>query len=113
MIQKLRQILLTQYIGAIVIAIVAAHCVEPFIRLILSIIWHWVILWRIPAGAFSEPPSRDFDWAAAVYSFVDVLLNGAVAYGLMRWLYFGHEASAVPEVAEPKPPLPQATEHNS
>ena len=113
MLPKIRQILSTQYIGAIVIAIVAAHCVQTSTILVLSILWHWVIVWRTPVSVFGESPSRNFDWAAAVYNFVDVLLNGAVAYGLMRWLYFGHEASAVPEVAEPKPPLPQATEHNS
>src|SRR5271157_6631549 len=113
MLQKLRQILLTQYIGAIVTAIVAAHCVQTFTILVISILWHWVIVWRTPAGVLGESQPQLFDWNTAIYHLVDVLLNGAVVYGLMRWLYFGHEASAVPEVAPPEPPEPQTTEQNS
>jgi hypothetical protein len=113
MLQKLRQILLTQYIGAIVIAIVAAHCVQTFTILVISILWHWVIVWRTPAGVLGESQSPAFDWFATVHGFVDFLLNGVVACWLMRWLYFGHDANAVPEGLTPEPPEPQIVEQSS
>ncbi|MFZ0961976.1 MAG: hypothetical protein WAO35_13815 [Terriglobia bacterium] len=113
MIQKLRQILLTQYIGAIVTAIVAAHCVQTFTVLVISILWHWVIEWRTPAGVFGESHTQGFDWNMAIYHLVDVLLNGAVVYSLMRWLYFGHNASAVPDGEGSELPAPEPTERSS
>jgi hypothetical protein len=100
MLQKLRQILLTQYIGAIVSAIVAAHCVQTFIALVISIFWHLAIVWRTPAGVFGKSQAQAFDWPNAIYRFVDVLLNGAAVYNLMRWLYFAHEVQG----AEPQAP---------
>ena len=113
MLQKLRQILLTQYIGAIVTAIVAAHCVQTFSALIISILWHLAIVWRTPAGILGESQSQAFDWPTATYRFLDVFLNGAAVCGLMRWLYFSDKATAVREVAETEPPASEPTEKSS
>jgi hypothetical protein len=113
MIQKLRQILLTQYIGAIAIAIVAAHCVQTLIALMISILWHLLIVWRTPSGVLGESQSQAFDSATALYRFIDVFLNGAAAYGLMRWLYSGSEPRPVQEGAGAAVPAPEATEQSS
>jgi hypothetical protein len=113
MIQKLRQILLTEYIGAIVVAIVGAHCVQTLVALMISIFWHLAIMWRTPPGILGESQSQAFDWATAAFRFVDVLLNGAAVWGLMRWLYFGPKASAVPEGAGAALPAPETNEKSS
>jgi hypothetical protein len=104
---------LTQYIGAIAIAIVAAHCVQTFIALMISIVWHLAIVWRTPAGVLGGSQSQAFDWATAVFRFVDVLLNGAAVWGLMRWLYSRSEPSAVHEGAGTAVPAPETTEQSS
>jgi|ERR1035437_3906279 hypothetical protein len=113
MLQKLRQILLTQYIGAIAIAIVAAHCIHTFIGLVISIFWHLAIMWRTPAGVFGESQAQAFDWPGAIYRFVDVFLNGAAAFGLIRWLYSGQDSSPVHDGAGTELPAPATTVKSS
>ncbi|MGD1100875.1 MAG: hypothetical protein ABSA59_02320 [Terriglobia bacterium] len=113
MLQKLRQILLTQYIGAIVTAIVAAQCVQTFVSLMISILWHMAIVWRTPASLLGESPDKGFDWAITIYSLINGLLNAAVVYGLIRWLYFGHQPIVLPDGAAPEPPAPETPSLNS
>jgi|SRR5208282_1544126 len=113
MLQKLRQILLTQYIGAVVTALVAGQCLQTLLTLILSFIWHYVVVWRTPTGVLGESLHQDFDWTRAIYSLINILLNAAVVYGLIRWLYFGRRGNTLPEKPEPQPPAPEAPPLNS
>ena len=113
MVSKIRQILLTQYIGAILSAIVAAHCVQTSVTLLLSILWHVAIVWRTPTGVLGDSQTQAFDWTNAIYRLVDVLLNAAAVYGVMRWLYFGHDPSAIPVGKEPTTPLLEIPERSS
>jgi large-conductance mechanosensitive channel len=109
MLSKLRGILLTQYIGAMVTALVAAQCVQTLLSLILSFIWRLVAVWQTPTSLMGESRYQDFDWSRTIYSFIDVLLYAVVVYGLIRWLYFGQQDDALREGAEtpalaPEPP---------
>ena len=113
MLQRLRQILLTQYIGAIVIAIVGAHCVQTFGTLAISIIWHWGIVLKTPAGVMGESQAPCFDWPAAAFRFLDVMVNGAAMWTLARWIYIGHQAGPLVEGAGPEASRPQSTVQNS
>ena len=113
MLQKLRQTLLTQYIGAIVTAIVAAQCFQTLLSLILSIIWCLVAMWRTPAGLLGESRYQGFDWAKTIYGLISVFLNAVVVYGLMRWLYFGREDNASQERAELATPAPETPSQSS
>ncbi len=112
MLQKLRQILLTQYIGAIVTAILAAQCVQTFANLILLFVWHLISVWRTPASILGESRNLDFDWATAIYTIVKALLYAAVVSGLMWWLYLGRQVSPQLMEAELGPPGPEAPSVN-
>lgn len=113
MVQRVREILLTQYIGAIVIALVAAHCVQTLVLLMVSIIWQLVCMWRTPSGVFGESQSAGFNWLAAIHGLVEFLLNAAVVWALMRWLYFRHEAKAVLKGPPDEDLLSQTSQQNS
>jgi hypothetical protein len=113
MLSKLRGILLTQYIGAILTAIVAAQGVQTLLSLTLSFIWRLVAVWRTPAGVLGESQYQDFDWARTIYSLVSILLNAAVVYGLMRWLYFGRQDSALQQGAEIATAAPETPSQSS
>lgn len=113
MLSKLRGILLTQYIGAMVTALVAAQCLQTFIRLATSFIWQLVAAWHTPVSLLGESRYKEFDWTATIYSLIELLLNVAVVYGLLRWLYFGHQASAIQVGAEHEHPAPETSPLNS
>lgn len=85
----LKKILLTQYIGAIMTAFIAAQGVLGTISLVTN-----AATWRLLAShertrsvfGMSEAPPR-FDWTGLIVGMVSVALHFAVAYLLVRWLY--------------------------
>ena len=113
MLSRLRQILLTQYIGAIVTGLVAAQCVQTLIRLITSFVWQLVATWHTPTSLLGESRYKGADWSTTIYNLIEFLLNIAVVYGLLRWLYFGHQAGAIQVGTEHKPPAPETPPLNA
>lgn len=94
MIAKLKQILLQQYIGAIVTAWIAAQGILSLVGVIFSpiaLILEKVLgLTRRSVLGFSEPPPS-FNWLALVPGLVEALLDIFVAYLLIRWLFWSEE----------------------
>jgi len=91
MLRKIREVLLTQYIGAMVIALVAA---EGFKQLILIVVLplnlYLMQIVNSPRRGSSVlgPAPRLWDaWPVSIGSAVEGVLAFAVAYLLLRWLY--------------------------
>jgi len=103
MVEKLREILLTQYIGSILVALIACNAVITLTTSLVRDVF-WVIndqRTRSVLGS-SHPP---FAWDNLIYSAATTLLYLAIAYSLARWLYPGavvetDEASEEPSVEQ-------------
>ena len=85
MIQKLREILLTQYIGAILVALLIWQAVIEVI-LALVRIGFWCFNHFHPESVYGVARTP-FPWDNIVFAAVAVVLYLVTAYGLAQWLY--------------------------
>jgi hypothetical protein len=85
MAQKLREILLTHYIGSILVALLCWEAVIVVIQNVLRAVF-WVVNDQRTHSAF-ETSHPSFPWDNIVFSAVTVALYVLVAYWLARWLY--------------------------
>ena len=103
---RLREILLTQYIGAIVIGYLAA---QAFIGIanIATLPLRWYLQGRnsvTQSVLFNEKPHPiPFPWDSTLSSVTTVLLYFVIAYGLTRWLYSSPMDRLGPETAPTSP----------
>ena len=101
MVQKLRDILLTRYIGSILIALLCWQAlivgIEKVVRIVLCVIYS-----QRSHTAFESPQSL-FPWDNLILSAVSIALYLLTAYVLAQWLY-------PPEVLPPVPPIEDAEE---
>jgi uncharacterized membrane protein (DUF4010 family) len=93
MVQKLRETLLTRYIGSILIALLCSQALIVLIEKIAQTIF-WVINDQRSHSAL-EPSHSSFAWDNLIFSAVTCALYLVVAYVLAQWLY--------PTVAIPSP----------
>lgn len=85
----MKKILLTQYIGAIMIAFIAVQGALGAISLATNVLtWPLLASHARTRSVFemSEAP-QSFDWTGLIVGIVRVALHFAVAYLLVRWLY--------------------------
>lgn len=82
---KLREVLLTQYIGAFLIALLVWQAAVEIVTRIVRI-GYWLAYKQHPSlfGGYSRDPFR---WGGLVLTIVSVGIYLAAAYGLGRWLY--------------------------
>ena len=82
---KIREVLLTHYIGAITIGLVLAQAIFGFVNA-------WVqaaaTYWTIQQARSVLGGGRTFSWTTLIASLVTVCLYLLVCFGLIRWLYF-------------------------
>jgi hypothetical protein len=85
MVEKLREILLTRYIGSILIALL---CLQALIVLIEKIVQtlFWFIYDQRSHSVLGSSRSS-FAWDNLIFSVVTGALYLAVAYALAQWLY--------------------------
>ena len=89
--RRIREILLTQYIGAIAIAIVFAQVVSAFIALLIEPL-QWILRVRLvhnqTTGSARYPPDAPpYPWDEFLLQFANVLLYFIIFYAMARWLY--------------------------
>ena len=82
--KRIREILLTQYIGAITIGFILAQATIQFIDNLAQI---GVRYWEIQQSAGRVLDGRPFPWASIIISIVSVGLHLLVAFLMIRWLY--------------------------
>ena len=112
MFSKLREILLTQYIGAILVALLVWQAAFEVITVIVRA-GFWLFNHRQTESVFGGSSSAPFPWDSLVFSVVTVLLYLLTAYGLVRWLY-PTEPQISPSDAEGESsePSPEQGEHS-
>jgi hypothetical protein len=85
MVQKLREILLTRYIGSILVALLCWQALVVVIERVVQTLF-WVINDQRDRSALGSPHSA-FPWDNFVFSGVTITLYLLGAYALARWLY--------------------------
>src|ERR1035438_7282584 len=85
MVEKFREILLTRYIGSILIALLCWQALIVVIEKVVQIVL-WFINDQRAHTAFQSPHSL-FPWDNLILSGVSVTLYLLTAYSLARWLY--------------------------
>lgn len=106
MVQKLREILLTRYIGSILVALLCWQALIVLIENVVRILV-WVINDQRAHTAFGSPhPS--FPWDTLILSSVSIALYLLTAYLLAQWLYPADPPPSIRTDAadEPSPKLP-------
>jgi hypothetical protein len=87
---KIREILLTQYIGAVMVGLVLAQGVSALVTGITqSGAEYWVAQHSRSAFANAE-----FSWRGLLVSAIRVLLYLVISLALIRWLYAGSDNEA-------------------
>ncbi len=85
--KRIREVLLTQYIGAIAIGLIMAQAVIVFIGgLMNAVATYWAML-QSGRSVFSGNPG--FPWTNIALSSVSSALHFGVAIVFVRWLYGG------------------------
>jgi hypothetical protein len=83
--KRVREILLTQYIGAITIGFIFAQAATHFINGITQVAAQYWTIQQDYRGVMGAP--RSFPWASFIVSMSSVVLHLLVAFLLIRWLY--------------------------
>jgi hypothetical protein len=89
--RKLRQILLTEYIGAIIIGFLLAQALAATISTIVQSI-SFYLEGRSRSSVFGGP--RGFEFGALVPPAVSVVLEVVTAFLLIYWLYWSGDTPA-------------------
>jgi len=85
MVEKLREILLTRYIGSMLIALLCSQAFIVLIEKIAQTIF-WIINDQRSRSALDSSHSS-FAWDNLIFSAVTGALYLVVAYALAQWLY--------------------------
>jgi len=86
MFSKLREILLTQYIGSILVALLVWQAVIEVITTIVRT-GFWFSNHRHTESVFGGSSRSPFPWDNLIFSAVTVAPYLLTAYGLARWLF--------------------------
>ena len=85
MFGQFREILLTRYIGAMLVALFLWQAVIEFVFILLRT-GAWLVN-RHRSESVLGFSNTLYPWDALIYSAISVLLYWALAYMLVRWLY--------------------------
>ena len=101
MFANLKRILLTQYIGAILTAFVGSQAVASLVgTVILPLQWTFLA----PRGSALGMAKASYDGFEIALGLIKAALYAAIAFALVKWLYWPGEAEHRAEaVAEPAP----------
>jgi ABC-type antimicrobial peptide transport system permease subunit len=95
--KRIREIFLTQYIGAIVIGMLVVQAIAGFISLLMQpLIWYTQARESRSAMQFALP----FPWSQLLPSAITIALYVVVSYLLFAWLYQTEEGRLAAGEAE-------------
>jgi len=108
MLNRIREILLTQYIGSILIALLAVQAGSELISTVVRT-GSWVFYEHQNASVLQRSSSMPFRWDALILAGVKIALYLLTAYGLAQWLHPGTtpisqdeiEGDSAPEASGP------------
>jgi hypothetical protein len=91
---RIRQILLTQHIGAIAIGLIVAQTLLSFVS---GLVQAGVTSFAIQQAGSLLAGTKAFSWTNLIASMISVGLNLLISLWLIRWLYF----EPTPELTDP------------
>lgn len=106
--QKIREVLLHEYIGAIAIGFMLAQAAASLIAALMQPLIFYLETRKSDFGLFGREPH--FSWERSAPSLVTAVLLLLVSYLLVRWLYFAKEP-VVPEEKDQDEPVEEAGEN--
>jgi len=96
--RQIREILLTQYIGAIAIGFIFAQTVIQFVNMLtLTAARYWVAKQSRESALVS---TGLFDWSSFIVSVASIAMNLLAGFFLIRWLYAEDETPGGEQEAE-------------
>jgi hypothetical protein len=104
--QKIREILLNEYIGAITIGLVLAQAAGITISIIMRPISFYLERSNRPRGLFSATDTT-FPWGSLVAPTINLVLYLLVAFLGLYWLYLKHAHAEAPVAADHEPKTPE------
>jgi hypothetical protein len=81
---RIREILLAEYIGALAIGLILAQAV---MNLIATVVNNVMIYWEIEKSGSVLTGGQSFSWRGPITSLIDVALYLLAAFLMIRWLY--------------------------
>ena len=105
--KRLREVFLTQYIGAITIGFVLAQMVTAVVSGIVQIGVNYSWANREPSSVMGGTASVAFPWKTLIYVLVTAVLELLIAFLLIRWLYGADESDSAQGVQPPTEEAPQ------
>ena len=90
---RIREILVSEYIGAVAIGLILAQAVMNFIGTVVNNV---MIYWEIQKSGNLLSPPQSFSWRSPITSMVDVGLYLLAALLMIRWLYMPRTSAAEP-----------------
>jgi len=90
-VRRIRELLLAQYIGAIVIGLVLSQAITSFVTAVLVPAAWYLAERSAPRSVFGFSSPQPFNWDRFVLNLIGVGLYLSVAYLLLRWLYLRGE----------------------
>jgi hypothetical protein len=87
--RRIREILLSQYIGAITVGFILAQAVIQFINEIAQAVLSYWVIQQTRESALSG--ARSFPWTNFIVSMASIALHLLFGFLLIRWLYATEE----------------------
>ena len=81
---RLKQILLTEYIGSIIVGFLAAQGVVNLVAVLVGVL-SWTLYGNQGRSVFANP--QPFDYSLVIRPATSAALYFLVAFGLVRWLF--------------------------
>ena len=110
--RRVKEILHTQYIGAIVVAILTAQGVTGLISGVVTTLYNYLeTLGQLRSVLDTAPREFQFSWESWLATMASVLLNLGFAFALFHWLFRSvpAQASPGPENAAEADPNPESS----
>jgi hypothetical protein len=104
--QKIREILLNEYIGAITIGLVLAQAAGIAISVIMRPISFYLERSNRPRSIFGATDTT-FPWGSLVAPTINLVLSILVAFVLLYWLYLKQAHTEAPAAPDRKPETPE------
>ncbi len=95
MIQRIREVLLTQYIGAIVAALLTVQGIIGIISIPVQYLSIYLSQRHRPTGGlFGAEPVPPITWDYLLPLLVSIVLHLTIAYLIVRWLFLSPATAA-------------------
>ncbi len=98
--KRIREILLTQYIGAITIGFILGEATVRLVNELTNAVGTYWAIQQVRESVLGGP--RSFPWTNFITAMVSVALQFLAGFLLLRWLYFEAEPRSEDDIEPPQ-----------